>query len=702
MADKIDKEQVLSFFREKTRKPLTFREIVYLMGLGPSGTRTLKKVLRALQKEGDVVLTRKGRYGPAEDMSLATGFFEAHADGYGFVLSEKPGERDIFIPAAATLSAMDNDRVIARVENRKRRKGRIIRIIERAHTRVAGTVDLVGGMCYVRPKMRSINFDIIIPPKQRLGAKKGDTVVVEITEYPTGKRPATGRVAKVIGRPRDPKAEVAAIIEEFSLPTRFPRDVHAEAALQRDRDFGERKDLTGLPTVTIDGERARDFDDAVSIKEDSRGYTLFVHIADVGFYVGWDTPLDLEARKRGTSVYFPDRVIPMLPKDLSEDLCSLKPDEQRPAITVQMRFDRAGNRLSARFYPSLIRSDERMTYTSVRKILADGDVRERRKYGRFLSELELMGELAGILRDKRLGRGSLDFDLPEPEVLLDVQGRPEAILAAERNLAHMMIEDFMIAANEAVAEHLEGKGVPSIYRIHEEPDPSKVRDVMRLLRVPVKKAGKAASRMFHKLLNEVKGRPEEETLTYGILRAMKQARYSTENAGHFGLASVCYTHFTSPIRRYPDLVVHRILREALLRKRLPEGRIRELRGILPDMASHSSRKERVADEAEREAVNAMRLWFMKDRVGEEFGGKVVGVTPYGIRVRLKEFYVEGFLHVSSLVDDYYQYNEWSMTLGGRNTGAAYRMGQELTVRLDKVNLEDRELLFGLVGLKAGA
>jgi ribonuclease R len=336
-----------------------------------------------------------------------------------------------------------------------------------------------------------------------------------------------------------------------------------------------------------------------------------------------------------------------------------------------------------------------MTYTSVSKILVERDDKEMRKYGHLLDAFEHMEELAGLLREKRMGRGSLDFDLPEPEILLDVQGRPEAILKAERNLAHMIIEDFMIAANEAVAEYMERKNVPMIYRIHEEPDPSKVEELVKLLKMPVRKKRKLAARMIHRLLKEVKGGPEEEVFTFSVLRAMKQARYSTENAGHFGLASGSYTHFTSPIRRYPDLVVHRILREVLSRSKLSDMRVRELRGLLPDIAFHSSRRERVAEEAEREVVNAMRLWFMRDKVGDEFEGKVVGVTPYGIRVRLREFYVEGFLRVSSLGDDYYQYNDLNMTLKGRHTGNVYYVGKGITVRLDKVDLEERELLFGI-------
>jgi ribonuclease R len=686
-------EQVRDFFSSRSRRPLKFKEIASLMGLGRAETRSLKRVLRELVAEGEVVRNRRGLYGRSGEMELVSGYFEAHRDGYGFVVQEKPGERDLFIPPRATLSAMEGDRVMASVEDRRRNSGRIVRVLERARTRVAGTLEKEGGAWFVRPKHRAVPFDISIT--RREGARRGERVVAEIEEYPTARRMATGRVVKVLERPDEPRAAVEALIEEFGLPRRFPRAVQEEVRGLRDKAPGRRRDLRGLVTVTIDGERARDFDDAVSIGCEPGGYRLWVHIADVGHYVEWDTPLDLEARRRGTSVYFPDRVIPMLPKELSEDLCSLKPREDRPALTAEMLFGRDGARLSASFYPSLIRSDARMTYTSVRKIIVDGDVKERRKHDALLSDLDLMAELAGVLRDVRLARGSLDFDLPEPEVLLDVQGNPEAILRAERNFAHMMIEEFMIAANESVAEHLEGRDVPAIYRIHEEPEKEKLEDFLNAARpFGLKWRDLRASRL-HRILASVRGKPGEEALTYLALRALKQARYSPENVGHFGLASGCYLHFTSPIRRYPDLVVHRILRELIRKRQLPDKRTQELASLLGDIAFSSSRMERLADEAERDVVDALRVWYMRDRVGEEFTGRIWRVMTWGMRVRLDDVFVEGDLHVSNLTDDFYLYDETTVTLRGRHTGRTYAVGQELTVRVDRVDLEEREIVFGL-------
>jgi len=699
----LTKVSLTVFFQRKVTRPISFREITFLLSATSSETRQLKKFLREMVRDGVIVRTRKGLYGPPEEMSLVTGSFEAHRDGYGFVILEKPGERDVFIPARATLGVMDNDRVVARIENRDRREGRVIRILERANTQMIGTFEGSKEGYYVKPKNQCIPFDLVIPPNEKSKAKDGDCVVAEIISYPTEKRPPKGRIVRVLQKPENPKDEVEVIIHELNLPGRFPHGVVEEArrvySIAQSSGLGiqKRKDLRHLLTVTIDGERARDFDDAVSIRKNDGGFILWVHIADVGSYVPWDSPIDKEARKRGTSVYFPDRVIPMLPKELSEDLCSLKPKIDRLAFTVEMAFDSYGERLDSKFYPSLINSDERMTYTSVKKVLVDQDPRERKKYGHLINDFELMGELCNALKHSRLLRGSLDFDLPEPEVLLDILGNPEAIISAERNFAHMIIEEFMIAANEAVAEYIEGIGAPSLYRIHEEPDPMKLADMTRVINSLGILRGKRDIRPkdFSGLLNKIRGMPEQDIMHFMILRSLKQARYSTVNVGHFGLASASYTHFTSPIRRYPDLVVHRILREVMIKKQPGEKRIKELESILSDLAFHSSRMERRADKAENMVISAMRSWFMRDKVGDEFQGKVVSVTPYGLKIRLQDYYVEGFLHVSFMTDDFYQYNEKNMSLYGIHKKKRYNIGMGLKVRLHKVDMEQREILFGI-------
>ena len=718
----ITKDRLLTFFKEKVTRPLSFREIVYSLDLSSSERRSLKRILREMSRGGDIVKTRKGLYGPAVEMSLVTGYFEAHREGYGFVIPEEPKERDIFIPPRAALGAMDNDRVVARIENPVRREGRIIRILGRAHTRVVGTCETSRIGFYVRPKNRSFPFDVYIAPKDRGKARGKDSVIAEIVSYPTDTRQPIGRIIKILDKPENPKDEVEGIIDEFNLPRKFPHSIIEEAReiyskippappltplyppLVRGELKGgggglqmKRKDLRLLPTVTIDGERARDFDDAVSIQETDNRYKLWVHIADVGHFVGWDSAIDGEARKRGTSVYFPDRVIPMLPKEFSEDLCSLRPKKERLAFTVEMEFDKDGERLSSRLYPSIIMSDERMTYTSVKKILVDRDKKEREKYNYLLYEFETMGELCNVLKDRRIKRGSLDFDLPEPEVLLDIQGNPEAIIKAERNFAHMIIEEFMIAANEAVAEYFGSHGVPGLYRIHEEPETTKVNEIISIINsLETLKARKTIkARDVSDLIRQIRGLPEEEIIILMILRGMKQARYSALNIGHFGLASECYTHFTSPIRRYPDLVIHRILREALTKKYLSDERIQELEHILPDIAFHSSRMERQSEEAERAVLDAMRVWFMKDKTGEEFEGMVVSVTPFGLKIRLKDYYVEGFLHVSYMTDDFYRYDDKSLSLYGIHKKKRFGIGRELKVRIDRVDLQEREIILGI-------
>lgn len=699
----VNREMVMSFFREKTRKPIIFKDIVSLMRLNHKEAKALRRILGVMVRDGNLVLTRKGLYGTAEDMNLASGYFESHKDGYGFVVLEKPGERDMFIPAWATLGAMNNDRVLVRVENWHKREGRIIRILERAHTRITGKFDISKTAFYVRPKNKSVHFDLYIARKDRGGAKNGDIVIAEITSYPMDRRLPAGKIIKIIGKPEDPKTEVETIIDEFSLPHRFPRKVLDEARLLyqfRAKDtesrIQNRKDLRSLKTVTIDSERAKDFDDAVSINISKHGYTLYVHIADVGFYVNWNSAIDIEARRRGTSIYFPDRVIPMLPRELSEDLCSLKPKVDRLAFTAEMDFDRNGNKLDAKFYPSVITSYERMTYTSVRKILVDNDIHERNKYYYVLQDLELMGELCGILRNRRLERGSLDFDLPEPEVLLDMQGKPETIVKAERNFAHMIIEEFMIVANESVAEYLDCLGIPILYRIHEEPDPVRFEDIIKVIKHFCRMKQSLKPKDFSELLKKIKYASEEEIIHYLILRSLKQARYSHMNVGHFGLASKCYAHFTSPIRRYPDLVMHRILWEVLNKRQLSDKKIQELNNLLPEIAFHSSRMERLADKAESEVVDAMRVWFMKDKVGDEFDAKIVSITPFGIKVRLRDFYVEGFLHVSYITDDFYQYNERLMSLVGKHTKRSFTIGEKVRVRIDRVDVEEREIIVAIV------
>jgi len=691
------KEAVLDFLKNRANRPLTLNEISGLLGLRKSEKKLLRKTLKALLKSGEIFRTKSGRYGTADKMNLITGVFEAHRDGYGFVIPDRHGQRDIFIPPRKTLAAMSGDRVIARIENPLKREGTILKVIERKRRKIIGEFIQERGLSYVIPRDRKIPYSIIIRPKNRHNARNGDTVLLEITSYPTMTRPPEGKIIKIIPEIEGPSQEIDLILEEYSVRRRFPENVRKEVRnIKRDIDLKRRIDLRDMLTVTIDGETAKDFDDAVSIKKKDGIYILYVHIADVGHYVGWETELDIEARKRGTSVYFPGGVIPMLPERLSNDLCSLVPGEDRLTITVEMHFNHDGELIKRRFYPSVIRSNERMTYTSVKKILVDHERSERQKYEYLLEMFETMEELCEILRSRRMERGSLDFDLPEPEILLDIQGRPENIVRADRNLAHMIIEEFMIAANEAVATYLEEKGIPSIYRVHEDPDPAKLEELLPILRAFNIHIKKIDAHTFHRIFKKIKGRPDEEILNVFLLRSLKQARYSPENIGHFGLASRCYTHFTSPIRRYPDLVVHRILKEVIHDGKVSKKKRRYLEEMLPDIATQSSRAERIADEVERDIVSVMRVWFMKEKMGEEFSGIISGLSSHGMKIQLKEYFVECFLPLSSLEDDYYIFDEKNYLLTGKYKRRTFRIGMPVKVRIERVDIEEREIFAGLI------
>jgi ribonuclease R len=691
------RDAVLTFLKTRANRPVSSREIASKLGVRKNELRALKRILNSLVRSGDIYRTRSQLYGIAEKMSLITGFFEAHRDGYGFVLPDKTGEKDLFVPPRKTSGAMTGDRVIARVESPVRREGRVIKIIERGKKKVVGKLSYDENLYYVRPRGKKTPFDIYIPSKKKGKAKAGDTVVVELTSYPSTARPPEGRVVKIMHVVDSPVHEIDLVIEDNDLPRKFPSVVLKEAGSCQDRITAKgRIDCRRLLTVTIDGETAQDFDDAISIEKNAEGYTLWVHIADVSHYVPWDSALDLEARRRGTSVYFPGRVIPMLPENLSNNLCSLVPKTDRLTFTVEMKFDAKGRLREKDFYPSIINSNERMTYTSVKKILVDHDAAERRKYRYLLKDVELMEELFRILRKVSVKRGSLDFDLPEPEVLLDIQGRPEAILRAERDVSHMIIEAFMIAANEAVASHLENLGIPTLYRVHEKPDAEKIESLTKIFRALGLREKKTGRKAFQKIIQEAEGTPGERLVSLLLLRSLKQAKYSTENIGHFGLASGSYTHFTSPIRRYPDLVAHRILKDVLKGKKITDKKRNHLEGVLPEIAFNSSRTERVADQAERDVVNAMKVWFMKDKVGDEYEGVITDITPYGLKVQLRDFFVEGFLRVSSMPDDYYQFDERRYSLVGRHTKRMFTLGKSILIRIDRVDVEERQVFFARV------
>jgi ribonuclease R len=565
---------------------------------------------------------------------------------------------------------------------------------------VVGRVARGPSIAFVRPTDPRISRDVAIGSEHLSGARDGDLVIAEISGYPEARQGFQGRIIQVLGRSGDPALDTDMVIAEFDLPREFPAEVERDAHAIPDRlttgMLAGRRDLRALATVTIDGEHAKDFDDAVSIETlPHGGFRLWVHIADVSAYVSWDSPLDLEARRRGTSVYFPDRVVPMFPERLSNGLCSLNPGEDRLTLTCEMGFDANGHRLEYRLYPSVITSDERMTYTAVGRLLEKGDEELSRRYVSLLPMFRTMRALCERLYERRRERGSIDFDLPEPEILLDVLGETAAIIKQERTIAHRIIEEFMLAANETVAEHLSRLAVPMLFRVHERPDPDKLLNFALIASGfghTVAVGERIHPKPLARAVETVRGRPEEALLNTLLLRSMKQARYAVKNTGHFGLAATHYTHFTSPIRRYPDLVIHRLVHATLSGGGLPTERLEDL---MPEIALWSSSRERLSMEAEREVVDLKKARYMSDKIGEEFGGVITGVTNYGFFVQLVDVFVEGLVRAETIEDDYYVHDEARHALIGRRKKRVFRLGDPVRVVVERVDLVRRQVNFRL-------
>ncbi len=714
----VSREHLLAFMRDDAYRPMLLEELARSLKVPAGRKGAFQRFLDSLVEEGAVVRTRNDRYGLPDRMNLVVGRVVVHPDGYGFLVPDRePGEADggpdVFLSPRVVKEVMHGDRVVARVEHERdggTREARVIRILERGRSRVVGRFEASRSVGYVVPHEKRLIQDVVVPLSQAAGARPGDLVVADLTRYPSERGGPEGRIVEVLGRSDDPDAEAELIVRKHELPHHFSDAAQREAdeAARRlapreaDVTASDRIDLRSRTLVTIDGETARDFDDAVGVERLAGGRTrLYVAIADVSHYVHEGAALDLEAYARGTSVYFPDRAIPMLPEVLSNGVCSLNPKVDRYAFTVELMFDPEGRVTDALFYPSVIRSCARLTYTLVRQIVADRDPGARRAHAGLVKDLELMAELGGRLRERRRQRGSIDFDLPEPQIILDLEGGIEAIVRSERNAAHQLIEEFMIAANEAVAGYLGAIEVPILFRVHEEPARDKLeafREFLHNLGYTLGGApgGPIHPKMFQKLTDEVKGRPEERLINTVMLRTMKQARYSADNIGHFGLASTEYTHFTSPIRRYPDLVVHRILKEVQARGAMPAVRRAALAERQPVVAQQCSERERRAMEAEREIVALKKCQFMAARVGESFDGVVSGVTAFGFFVELADTFVEGLVRVSSLADDYYRYIEKSHALVGQHTRRSFRIGDQVRVMVERVDLDSRHIDFSLV------
>jgi len=704
---------LLQVLQKHARHPLTAREILGHLTLSRHQRQAAKRMLDALAEDGAVVRLKGDRYSLPRQVNLVTGTVSAHRDGYGFVAS--PGrEADVFIPARYMREVMHGDRVVVRVERGLRSgrpEGRVIQVLERAHKTVVGRFEAGRRFGYIVPADPRLGNDLIIPRSSSLQVLSGQMVVARIDAYPGRNRNPEGTIIEVLGDPGDPRVEILTIAHKYGLPVEFPPEVLAEAAgisaEVRDEDCRGREDLRQLLTVTIDGESAKDFDDAVSVRREADGrIRLWVSIADVGHYVQEGTALDQEAYERGTSVYFPGRCLPMLPEALSNGICSLNPTVDRLTLTAEMLFDRQGERLESRFYPSVIRSRARLTYTEVAAMLDGNEPATIARHAELHPHLQVMADLAARLTAMRRRRGSLDFDLPEAEILLDLRGRPESIVRAERNLAHRLIEEFMLAANEAVAAFLAQHQALFLYRIHEPPEMEKLLAFQEFIAhfnygLSLDHEGVKAGQL-QMLLSSIEGKPEERMINQVLLRSMKQARYSPDNAGHFGLAAELYCHFTSPIRRYPDLVVHRVLREVLRRDRAAGRRKPEGSRPLLEMGEHTSARERRAMEAEREIIDLKKCQFMADKVGERFDGFVSGVQSFGFFVELCEFFVEGLVHISSIGDDFYHFEEDLHRLVGEHRRRIFQVGDTVKVTVAKVDLDRRAIDFTLADLDASS
>jgi ribonuclease R len=704
------REDLLRQLRAEVHHPATARELIQLLRIKRDERVSFKRHLKSLVADGALVLVRGTRYGLADRMDLIVGRLEGHPSGYGFVTPERPPEGlqgDIFIAAPNLEEALHGDRVVVRIERHRsdgRAEGRIVQILERrAQTTVGRYEEDPSGLGYVVPFDRRLAADIQIPRTEARDAEPGDMVTVAITRWPSATRGPAGRIQRVLGRIDDPGVDTEIILQKYDIPDAHPTEAVEEArrlgSAIAERDLEGRTDFRDRPVVTIDGEDARDFDDAISIERLPNGHVwLGVHIADVAHYVTEGSALDQSAYERGTSVYFPERAVHMFPEPLATGLCSLRPHVDRLVQSCLMEVDRHGEVVRYEMHDGVIRSTERMTYTDVNAIITDRDPATVARYEPLVPLFELMAELFRTLNSRRHRRGSVDFDLPEPKILLDEEGLIEDIVAYERNIAHRLIEEFMLLANETVATHLERRQMPTLYRIHEPPDPLKVAEFDEFvtslgygLSAP---AGLIRPSHFQRLVERIRGTPEERPIAFLMLRTMQKARYDSMNVGHFGLAAPAYVHFTSPIRRYPDLVVHRTLRE-LRRGRVNDERREELDEELPEVGRHTSEMERRAAEAEREIVQWKKVRFMADKVGDVFEGYVTGVAPFGLFVELVEHFVEGLVHVSTLADDYYRYSEQGHTLFGENTRKTYRLGDKVVVQVIRVDLDRRQIDLGI-------
>lgn len=702
-------EKILEYMQKEAYKPLTADDLLEAMGTSGESLQDFWQSLEKLEEKGEIIKTRHEKYGIPSRMNLVVGVLKMTGKGFGFVVPEKraaESETDVFIPASMMMSAMNNDRVVARINlaaaGSRTREGEIIRIIERANKKIVGTFEASRSFGFVVPDDVKLKQDIFIPKGEFNGAKVGAKVVAEVTKWPDRLKSAEGRIIEVLGYKGDPGLDILSIIKKYDLPTEFPDEVMASAEKVPDfiteQEIKSRRDRRDLKIITIDGDDAKDLDDGVYAEKRGDKYFLGVYIADVSYYVREKRTLDKEAYSRGTSVYLVDRVLPMLPPRLSNGICSLNAGEDRLALCAEMEIDSSGKITAYEIFPTVIHVYRRMTYNIVKKILVDKEENFIRDNADILPLLNTLAEVREVLRRRRMNRGAIDFELSEVKVRLNPDGTPAKLEKRVRNLAESIIEECMLAANETVAEHMAKQKLPFIYRVHEEPSAEKLLGLNTLLAAfnlhIVKTAdGEIKPKRLQEILKKVEGKPEERIISAVMLRSMKQARYEAENLGHFGLAAKFYTHFTSPIRRYPDLIVHRLLHK-LTDGKLNDKEKERFAAILPDIAVQSSARERLAADAERETVDLKKIEYMAQFVGDEFDGVISGVTSFGIFVELDNG-VEGLVRVSSMEDDFYQYLEEQYALQGERTRKIYRLGDEVKIIVVNANLDERNLDFVL-------
>ncbi len=699
----IRKEMLLKLFDDEQYKPMKLKELCMVLGVPKSERSDLKLMLDQMISEGLITIENKGRYIKMPPDQL-NGTFMATQKGFGFVRVEGMAD-DIFIPEEYTKNAFHEDKVSVKLTadaaGGRRAEGVITAVLERTHDHVVGTYQQSRKFGFVVPDNKKFTKDIFVPQGQSMNAVTGHKVVVQMTDYGSRFKNPEGRIIEILGRADDPGTDVLSIIRAYNLPEEFPKEVMEQVAhipsevLEREK--AGRRDLRNLQTVTIDGEDAKDLDDAVTIEKRDGKYYLGVHIADVSHYVKEGSPLDKEAVKRGTSVYLTDRVIPMLPRQLSNGICSLNAGVDRLALSCLMEIDEKGNIIGHEIAETLICVDRRMTYTAVKQIIEDHDEAVCSMYSDFVPMFELMYELSLLLRQKRKKRGGIDFDFPESKIILDKHGKPVDIRPYEHNSATNLIEDFMLAANETIAEDYFWQEIPFLYRTHETPDSERIQKLASM----IGKFGyylkssheEVHPKEFQKLLGKISGTPQEPLISRLVLRSMKQARYTTENTGHFGLAVKYYCHFTSPIRRYPDLQIHRIIKESL-HGGLSERRLSHYDKILPEVAMTSSSTERRADEAEREVDKLKKVEYMSAHIGEKFDGVISGLTGYGMYVELSNT-CEGLVRLESMTDDYYIYDEGNYVIVGETTGRRFGLGDRAAIIVAGTDITARTIDFEL-------